>query len=166
MESLPNNWDELVKILELIHISLLATQHLESCNYKIRGYWDSNNKLYEEIAFIHPIGAELIGRSLGTNIINNHPSSHWIKLKFLLKADLAASENNLVSDDGDDEIGELTLILDTNLKIIDENWSLDLESPFVVAIIQPDLQPLCLKCVKSSYPVGNHTLLTLTACCD
>ena len=39
--------------------------------------------------------------------------------------------------DGDDEIGELTLILDTNLKIIDENWSLDIESPFVVAKIQP-----------------------------
>lgn len=62
MESLPNNWDELAKILEPIHISLLATQHLESCDYKIRGYWD-NNKFYEEIAFIHPICAELIDRS-------------------------------------------------------------------------------------------------------
>src|SRR4028119_1221427 len=129
-------WDELAKLLEPININHLAIQHLESCNYKIRGYWDSN-KFYEEIAFIHPIYAELIGRSLGTNIINNHPNSHWIKLKFLLKADLSAGENNLVSDDGDDEIGELTLILDTNLKIIDENWSLDIESPFVVAKIQP-----------------------------
>jgi len=140
MESLPNNWDELAKILAPIDINHLATQHLESCNYKIRGYWDSNNKFYEEIAFIHPICAELIGRSLGTNIINNHPTSHWIKLKFLLKADLSASENNLVSDDGDDEIGELTLILDTNQKVIDENWLIDVESPFVVAKSQPDLQ--------------------------
>jgi hypothetical protein len=136
MESLPNNWDELAKILEPIHISLLATQHLESCNYKIRGYWDSN-KFYEEIAFLHPIYAELICRSIGTNIINHHSTSHWIKLKFLLKADLSAGENNLVSDDGDDEIGELTLILDANLKVIDENWSIDIESPFVVAKIQP-----------------------------
>ncbi|MEG4807879.1 hypothetical protein QUA82_09645 [Microcoleus sp. F8-D3] len=84
--------------------------------------------------------AELIGRSLGTNIINNHSTSHWIKLKFLLKADLSAGENNLVSDDGDDEIGELTLILDANLKVLDNNWSLDIESPFVVAKIQPYLQ--------------------------
>ncbi|MCC3570520.1 MAG: hypothetical protein JGK30_00195 [Microcoleus sp. PH2017_40_RAT_O_B] len=136
MESLSNNWDELAKILEPIHISLLAPQHLESCNYKIRGYWDSN-KFYEEIAFIHPICAELIARSIGTNIINNHPTSHWIKLKFLLKADLSAGENNLVSDNGDDEIGELTLILDGNLKVIDENWLIDIESPFVVAKIQP-----------------------------
>jgi hypothetical protein len=132
-------WDELAKLLAPIALNHLIEKHLESCNYKIRGYWD-NNKFYEEIAFIHPIYAELIGRSIGTNIINNHPSSDWIKLKFLLKVDLSASENNLVSDDGDDEIGELTLILDANLKVIDENWSIDLESPFVVAKSQPDLQ--------------------------
>jgi hypothetical protein len=129
-------WDELAQLLAPIDLNHLIIKHLESCNYKIRGYWDSN-KFYEEIAFIHPIYAELISRSLGTNIINNHPTSHWIKLKFLLKADLSAGENNLVSDDGDDEIGELTLILDTNLKVIDENWSIDIESPFVVAKIQP-----------------------------
>lgn len=133
-------WDELAKLLAPININSLAAQHLESCNYKIRGYWDSNNKFYEEIALIHPICAELIGRSIGTNITNNHSTSDWIKLKFLLKADISAGENDLVSNDGDDEIGELTLILDTNLKVIDENWSIDLESLFVIAKIQPDLQ--------------------------
>ncbi|WP_377476973.1 MAG: hypothetical protein P2A85_00420 [Microcoleus anatoxicus] len=127
-------WDELAQLLAPIALNHLIEKHLQSCNYKIRGYWD-NNKFYEEIVFIHPICAELIARSLGTNIINNHPTSHWIKLKFLLKADLSAVENNLVIDDGEDEIGELTLILDTNLKVIDENWSLDIESPFVVAKI-------------------------------
>jgi hypothetical protein len=127
-------WDELAQLLAPIDLNHLIIKHLESCNYKICGYWESN-KFYEEIAFIHPICAELIGRSIGTNIINNHPSSHWIKLKFLLKADLSAGENNLVSDDGNDKIGELTLILDTNLKFIDENWSIDIESPFVIAKI-------------------------------
>ncbi|MGL5065074.1 MAG: hypothetical protein ACRC62_34325 [Microcoleus sp.] len=39
-----------------------------------------------------------------------------------------------------DEIGELTLILYPNLKVIDENWSIDLESPFVVAKTSPDWQ--------------------------
>jgi hypothetical protein len=129
-------WDELAQLLAPIALNHLIQKHLESCNYKIHGYWDSN-KFYEEIAFLHPIYAELISRSLGTNIINNHPTSHWIKLKFLLKADLSTGENNLVGDDGDDEIGELTLILDTTLKVIDENWSIYIESPFVVAKIQP-----------------------------
>ncbi|MEG4224603.1 hypothetical protein QUA44_00370 [Microcoleus sp. N9_A2] len=132
-------WDELAKLLALLALNHLIEKHLESCNYKIRGYWD-DNKFYEEIAFIHPIYAELIGRSIGTNIINNHPTSDWIKLKFLLKADLSASKNNLVSDDDDEEIGELTLILDTNQTVIDENWLIDVESPFVVAKSQPDLQ--------------------------
>ncbi|MEG4391048.1 hypothetical protein [Microcoleus sp. BROC3] len=84
--------------------------------------------------------AELIARSIGTNIINNPSTSNWIKLEFLLKANLSAGENNLVSDHGDDEIGELTLILDPNLKVIDENWSIDLESPFIIAKSQPNLQ--------------------------
>jgi hypothetical protein len=118
-------WDEIAKILAPIDINRLATQHLESCNYKIRGYWDSNNKFYDKIAFIHPICAESSGRSIGTNIINNPPTSHWIKLKVLLKGDLSSAENSLVSDDRDDEIGELALILDANLKVIDENWIID-----------------------------------------
>ena len=133
-------WDELAKVLAPIDINNLAIKHLESCNYKIRGYWDSNNKFYKEIALIHPVCAELVSRSLGTNMIDNHPTSHWIKLKFSLKADLSASKNNLVSDDDDREIGELTLILDTNQTVIDENWLIDVESPFVVAKSQPDLQ--------------------------
>ena len=37
-------------------------------------------------------------------------------------------------------MGELTLILDTNQKVVDENWLIDIESPFVVAKSQPDLQ--------------------------
>ncbi|MCC3411410.1 MAG: hypothetical protein JGK24_17645 [Microcoleus sp. PH2017_29_MFU_D_A] len=131
-------WDELAKLLAPINIDRIATQHLEACNYTIRGYWDSNNKFYEEIALIHPICADLIGRSIGTNLTNNHPNSDWIKLKILLKADLSASKKDLVNDEEDDEIGELTLILDTNLKVIDENWSIDLESPFVIAKIQPN----------------------------
>jgi len=82
-------WDELAQLLAPIALNHVIEKHLESCNYKIRGYWDSN-KFYEEIAFIHSIYAELISRSIGTNIINNHSTSHWIKLKFLLKADLSA----------------------------------------------------------------------------
>jgi hypothetical protein len=83
---------------------------------------------------------ELISHSIGTNLIDNHVSSHWIKLKFLLKPDLSATKNKLVSDD--DEIGELTLILDPNFQIIDENWLLDVASPFLVTQSQvqtPDL---------------------------
>lgn len=133
-------WDELAKLLAPVDINHLATKHLASCNYKINGYWHSREKFYEEITFIHPICAELTSCSIGTTLIDNHPSSHWIKLKFLLKADLSTTDNKLNSDDGDDEIGELTLILDPNFKVLDENWSIDVDSPFIVATSKRDFQ--------------------------
>ena len=126
-------WDDLDQIFVYNDLNCIVNKHLEYCNYKIHGYWDSENVFYEEIAIANPICVELISRSVGTTLINNYPSSHWIKLKFLLKANLSAVENNLGTDEDDAEIGELTLILDTNLKVVDENWLLDVESPFLDA---------------------------------
>lgn len=123
-------WDDLAKIFAPIDFNSLVQKHLESCNYKINGYWDGK-EFYQNITFVNPISVELISHSIGTNLIDNHVSSHWIKLKFLLKPDFSATKNKLVSDD-DDEIGELTLILDPNFQIIDENWLLDVASPFLV----------------------------------
>jgi hypothetical protein len=34
-------------------------------------------------------------------------------------------------------IGELSLILDDNLQIIDENWLIDINSPYVLAVRSP-----------------------------
>jgi len=132
-------WDDLAKIFAPIDFNSLVQKHLESCNYQIHGNSDSK-EFYQNITFVHPISVELISDSIGTNLIDNHVSSHWIKLKFLLKPDLSATKNKLVSDD--DEIGELTLILDPNFQIIDENWLLDVASPFLVTQSQvqtPDL---------------------------
>ncbi|MCP2732080.1 hypothetical protein [Limnofasciculus baicalensis] len=126
-------WEDIDNILVSIELNHIVSRHLESCNYKIHGYWDSKNNFYEEIAISNPICTELTSRSIGTTLIDNYPTSHWIQLKFLLKADLSALENDLLTDEEDGEIGELTLILDTNLKVVDENWLLDVESPFVVA---------------------------------
>lgn len=92
---------------------------MESCSQKIRGYWDSRNDFYEEIAFVNFPRIESVSSVIGINQVEEERIP-WIKLKFLLKAD------------GDDEIGELTLILDANLKVVDENWLVDVESPFVV----------------------------------
>lgn len=38
-------WDELAKLLAPININHLVTPHLEFCNYKIRGHWDSPNQI-------------------------------------------------------------------------------------------------------------------------
>ena len=114
-------WNNLSQLLPEIECCEIAQQHLESCSQKIRGYWDSKNDFYEEIAFVNFPVVELFSRAVGIDRVEEQIIP-WIKLKFWLKVD---------SDD--DEIGELTLILDANLKVVDENWSVDVESPFVVA---------------------------------
>ncbi|MFB2923050.1 hypothetical protein [Aerosakkonema funiforme] len=132
-------WHDLDEILADLNVKNLAKQHLESCNFKLRGYWDSKNEYYEEIIFVSPILAKLSSSSIGTTYTENS-SSRWVKLRFLLKIDSSADGDNGVSDDEDDEIGDLILVLDENLQIVDENWIIDVESPFVIAKQKTDLQ--------------------------
>ena len=134
-------WDELAKILEQIDMNALVREHLESCNYKVMGYWDGN-ELYEEIAFASSPDAELASSSFGTTLSSHH-SSNWIKLRFLLKADTSTSGTKTFSED--EEMGELVLILNENIEIIDENWIIDVESPFVVAKRGKDLNQKLLQ---------------------
>ncbi|MDY6803198.1 MAG: hypothetical protein SXA11_05255 [Cyanobacteriota bacterium] len=118
--------DNLSQLLPDIECCEIAKQHLESCSQKIRGYWDSKNDFYEEIAFVNFPVVELVSRAIGIDRVEEQIIP-WIKLKFWLKVD-GGNESEI-----DDDIGELTLILDPNLKVVDENWSVDVESPFVVA---------------------------------
>ncbi len=52
-------------------------------------------------------------------------------MDFLLKAEPRGSLEEKVVDEV--EIGELNLIVDHNLELIDENWFIDVDSPWVVA---------------------------------
>ena len=135
-------WDELEAALEQIDMENLAMQHLKSCHYKLSGYW-TEDEFYEEIALIGPIRAGLISMSIGkTNMKHPSYSNYWIRLQFALKHYIPVSESQqwftskpLSEANSDDncDIGELVLVLAPNLEIIDENWFIDVESPFVVA---------------------------------
>jgi len=129
-------WKEFEEMLASIDTKTLVREHLEDCDYKISGYWDEN-EYYEEIAFVGYPNAELVSSSLGITVGEND-NSHWIKLKFLLKADTSVDLDKPVSD-FEKRIGELTLIFDSNLEFIDENWLIDVKSPFVVAKRGQDL---------------------------
>jgi len=115
-------WNSLFQLLDEIEPCKIAKQHLESCNYNIQGYWDSENRFYEQVTLLDSPTITLVNSAIGINQVNEK-AVPWIKLEFLLTP--YHSE--------DEEIGELTLVLDTRLNIIDENWCLDLDSP-VVAI--------------------------------
>lgn len=135
-------WKNFEEILALTDVKAIAREHLEDCNYKISGYWD-DNEYYEEITFVSTPYTELVSSSLGITV-GEPENSHWIKLKFLLKADSFVNSDEPVSD-LKERIGELILIFDSHLEFIDENWLIDVKSPFVVAKPGQDLNQKLLQ---------------------
>ena len=106
-------WQDLTEILENLDPNSLVQKHLEQCCYTINGYWDEQDKYYESITLPHPIEAELVSSFVGVTQDNR-----FLKLKFSL---MNFPEN----------IGELVLIYNEKLELIDENWLLDIDSPLL-----------------------------------
>ena len=63
--------------------------------------------------------------------MQENPAEYWIELKYLLKKNLSVESEKKIFPDN--LIGEMTLILDANFNFIDENLSLDIDSPFITA---------------------------------
>jgi len=113
-------WQDLTEVLANINANALVREHLESCDYKICGYWDEQDKFYEEITLPHSWSAELVSSSIGmTN------RKRWINLKFVLKIEGIALENS-PRYEREPKIGEMTLIYNENLEFLDENWQIDI----------------------------------------
>ncbi|MFM7406756.1 MAG: hypothetical protein ACKO3K_08855 [Cuspidothrix sp.] len=103
-------WQDLNEILENLNPNSLVQKHLEKCCYTINGYWDEQDQYYESISLPHPIEAKLISSFVGVT-----EDKHFLKLQFSLM--------NLLQN-----IGELVLIYNENLELVDENWLLDIDS--------------------------------------
>lgn len=114
-------WQNLAETLAQIDPDQIARQHLQDCQFEIHGYWDENDQPYETIRFKQTPIPQLISSSLGVTP-NQTANTHWLQLRYMLK--ILPSET----------VGELLLILDDNLEVIDENWLIDIQSPYIVAI--------------------------------
>jgi hypothetical protein len=62
----------------------------------------------------------------------------------LLKADTSVDLGKQVGD-VEKRIGELILIIDSNIELVDENWLIDIKFPFVVASHGQDLNQKLLE---------------------
>ena len=118
-------WHNLTNILQNIDANTLVKEHLSFCDYKVCGYWDEEDKYYEEITLPRTLEAELTSSSIGVT-----QNQRFLQLKFLLTASRNDVEDNL-SPNNRLRIGEFELIYDENLEFIDENWQLDIDSPFL-----------------------------------
>ncbi|MEK0179236.1 MAG: hypothetical protein EAZ78_24430 [Oscillatoriales cyanobacterium] len=114
-------WQDLTEVLENLNTNYLVTEHLELCDYKICGYWDEQDEFYEQIILPRSLSAELVSSSIGVT-----GEKRWIKVKFILKADLLVAEDS-TDRNYTQNLGELTIIYDENLQFVDENWQINMD---------------------------------------
>lgn len=124
-------WSTLSQTLKQLDPNQIAIQHLQACKTQINGYWDED-EFYEVISFTQLPHPELTSISWGI-LPNGVENTHWLQLKFSLKLNLPVDSDP--SHGGfPPTIGDLILILDENLEVIDENWLINVHSPYVLAI--------------------------------
>jgi len=114
-------WQNLSQALTQIDPDQIARKHLQDCQFEIHGYWDETDRPYETIRFKQPPEPQLVSSSLGVTP-SQSGKSHWLQLRYALKILPSAT------------VGELLLILNDSLEVIDENWLIDVQSPYVAAI--------------------------------
>ena len=125
-------WHNFTQTLEQINPNQIASQHLQACQAKINGYWDEDNKFYETIRFIQLPTPKLISSSFGITP-RETGNTHWLQLKYSLTIP-SLTELATARPTSETTLGELSLILDDSLEVVDENWLINIRSPYILAI--------------------------------
>jgi len=125
-------WHNVTQALAQINPNQIANHHLQACPTGINGYWDDNDQFYETIRFTQLPTPELLSASLGLTP-QETGNTNWLQLKYSLTIPSSADSTNSHPSSAT-TIGELNLILDDSLEVIDENWHIDIASPYVLAI--------------------------------
>jgi hypothetical protein len=125
-------WHNVSQTLEQINLNQIANHHLQACQAEINGYWDENDQFYKTIRFTQLPTLELINISLGLTP-KETGNTNWLQLKYSLTIPLSTHSTTSYASSAT-TIGELNLILDDRLEVIDENWLIDTRSPYVLAI--------------------------------
>ena len=130
-------WHNVTQTVAAIDPAAIAAQHFEACSAQINGYWDDADQFYETIRFHPHPNLELISSSLG--VTSNHNGGNpWLNLRYALKiagVDLPMTSGSPAETlrERSLTIGELILVLNDNLEVIDENWLTDVHSPYVLS---------------------------------
>jgi hypothetical protein len=119
-------------------IKQIAVQHLQACNAQINGYWDED-EFYEVISFTQFPHPELTSSSWEL-LPNSTGNTHSLQLKFALTIN-PPSDSDPSPSTTKTTIGDLILILDENLEVVDENWLIDVNSPYILTRVEPIANP-------------------------
>jgi hypothetical protein len=114
-------WQNVTQTVAAIDPSAIAHHHLQTCQSQINGYWDEDDRFHDTIRFTHTLIPTILSSSLGITP-DRSGDTPWLKFSYALTV-----------SDSENSIGELNLILNDSLEIIDENWLIDIHSPYVVS---------------------------------
>ncbi len=105
--------------METIDSHALVSKHIQECDYKVCGYWDEEDRYYEEIILPRTLISELISSSIGFT-----GKERFLQFKFILNTPVDASDK---LSHKTQKIGEIVLIYDENLEFLDERWTLEVD---------------------------------------
>ena len=125
-------WYNVTQALAQINPNQIADHHLQICQAEINGYWDENDRFYQTIRFTQLPTPELISSSLGLTT-KETGNTNWLQLRYSLTIPSSIDATALHQSSAT-TIGELSLILDDSLEVTDENWLIDIRSPYVLAV--------------------------------
>jgi hypothetical protein len=114
---LPDRWKDIQS-----NPNEIAYHHIQTCQSQLNGYWDENDQFHESIRFTHPLIPRLLSSSFGITPDQNGDTP-WLNFRYALTVSAAEGP-----------IGKLNLILNDSLEIIDENWLIDIQSPYVLSV--------------------------------
>ena len=121
-------WHTLSQTLRQLDAHRIAVQHLQACNAQIKGYWDED-EFYDIISFTQVPDPKLTSSSWEI-LPNGAENAHWLQLKFALTIKFP-NDSDPSHSTTPTTIGDLILILDENLEVVDENWLIDIHSPYI-----------------------------------
>lgn len=122
-------WHTLSQTLRQLDAHQIAVQHLQACNAQINGYWDED-EFYDIISFTQVPDPKLTSSSWEI-LPNGTENAHWLRLKFALTIK-SPNDSDPSHRTTPTTIGDLILILDENLEVVDENWLIDIHSPYIL----------------------------------
>ena len=115
-------WQNVTQTVAEIDPRTIAHHHLQSCQSQINGYWDEDDQFHDTIRFTQTLIPKLLSSSLGITP-NQSSGTPWLNFRY-----------SLTVSDSENSSGELNLILNDSLEIIDENWLIDIHSPYVLSV--------------------------------
>ena len=118
----------IIDLIARIDADAVVRRHLNQIDYTIHGYWHGE-EYFEEVTIGPSIHVRLVDAAVGVNASPEYGG--WIRLRFALEAADVSQAGPTLSIASEGRVADLALIFDANSQFIDEQWTINRDSPLV-----------------------------------